>query len=274
MNQSTKTIRALNRGLLIIELLSKTGRISLARLRAQTGLSNATLLRILATLQERNWVRKSVVDAEYELSHTIGISLRAGKYAHPVAEAAAPIMRELRDGETNFPSDLAVPIAPGIIEVIETTRQKGLQSSPQPTYGVRPSLVFSGHGRTTLAFCEPSEKIAHIAAIKAAGTKKENLWIENGRLETEIKTTRDRGFGTREFEYWIGDFEDGPELGAFAYPILANGRLCATLSLLWLDKNKSHTQMLATSKSNRVRKSAEEIGRVLGKLNYVPEAIN
>jgi IclR family mhp operon transcriptional activator len=271
LTYNTQTIRALDRGLIIIEHLSKTGRTSLARLRAQTGLSNATLLRILATLQERNWVRKSVVDAKYELSHTIGIFLRTGKYSHPVAEAAAPVMRRLRDAENNYPSDLAVPVAAGVIEIIETTRRKGPHSPIRPPYGIRPSIVFSGHGRTTLAFCTPSQKMQHIDAIKALGTREEKRWAEDGRLDAAIKETQHQGFGIPASDYWIGEFDDGPEFGAIAYPVFAKGIFCATLNMLWLDKDISLHEMLTHSSSGLVRKSVEEIGIALGEMNYVPE---
>ena len=68
-------IRALGRGLEVIELLSQKGQMSLADLRHATGLPNPSLLRILSTLQHRKWVRRSIVEGRYELNHSLGALL-------------------------------------------------------------------------------------------------------------------------------------------------------------------------------------------------------
>jgi DNA-binding IclR family transcriptional regulator len=52
-----KRIRAVDRALLVIQVLSQTGSCSLTELRQKTGLDNAGLLRILGTMIDRGWVR-------------------------------------------------------------------------------------------------------------------------------------------------------------------------------------------------------------------------
>ena len=78
-------IRALERGLDVVEYLSRHGQVTLADLRRETGLTNATLLRILASLQHRNWVHRNIVEGRYELAHSLGSLLGEAARAHPLA---------------------------------------------------------------------------------------------------------------------------------------------------------------------------------------------
>ncbi|MFT5344133.1 MAG: IclR family mhp operon transcriptional activator [Paracoccaceae bacterium] len=259
MAEDTKRIRALDRGMAVVEHLAKTGRTSLSSLRAETGLSNATLLRILATMQDRNWVRRSVVDAKYELSNVVGQKFRAGKYAHPIAEAAAPIMCELRDAGLQYPSDLLIPLAPGVIEVIETTRPRGPHAPFRPPYGVRPSMVFSAHGRAILAFSDPGQREAHLSAITISGTHEEKRWLKDGRLQAALEEARKCGFGVRANEYWANNVDDVPETGAIAYPIFLNRSLVASLSILWLESEKSLADILAENTPAIYQRSVQKI---------------
>ena len=80
---SIKRIRAVDRALLVIEVLSQSGSCSLTELRKKTGLDNAGLLRILGTMIDRGWVRQLIVEKRYELSHSLGDILGAEARAHP-----------------------------------------------------------------------------------------------------------------------------------------------------------------------------------------------
>ena len=228
-----KRIRALDRGLAVLEHLSKQGQSTLADLRRATGLGNATLLRILATMQDRNWVRRALVEGKYQLTHSVGAILHSQARANPVAELAAPIMVELVRMRSDWPSDIVAPIGPGLLEVIESTRARGPLAPTRTAYGVRPSMVFSAHGRALLAHTSQEELETHFAAISRSGTPEERMWIESGRLEAELDRTRRVGYGLREKDYWAKPFDYGPELGALAYPIITEGHVHATISMLW-----------------------------------------
>ena len=66
---SIKRIRAVDRALLVIEVLSQSGSCSLTELRQKTGLDYVGPLRILGTMNNRSWVRQLIVEKRYELSH-------------------------------------------------------------------------------------------------------------------------------------------------------------------------------------------------------------
>ncbi len=255
-----KRIRALDRGLRILAHLSENGRSSLADLRAASQLSNATLLRLLATLQDRNWVRRNIVEGQYELSYSLEKVLNPNARTHPLAEIAAPILLELIDQQFGWPSDLVVPIGDGKIELIESTRQRGPLAPNRTGLGIRPSMIFSAHGRVTLAFGTQKEVDAHLRAILKTGAKEELLWIEDGHLDRVLRTTIKVGFALREPYYWADPFDYAPEFGAIAVPILFAGRLLGSLSLVWLPEKQSLDEILAAGCVERLKKAARNIG--------------
>lgn len=131
---SIKRIRAVDRALQVIGVLSQSGSCTLTELRQKTGLDNAGLFRILGTMIDRGWVRQLIVEKRYELSHSLGDILGAEARAHPMAESAVPILLELRQNPYSLPSDLCAIRGFGQFEIIESTRQRG--------YGIREEMYW------------------------------------------------------------------------------------------------------------------------------------
>jgi IclR family mhp operon transcriptional activator len=259
-----KRIRALDRGLSVVEHLSRHGLSSLSVLRKSTGLSNATLLRVLATLQARGWVRRNIIEGQYELAHSLGELLGKNARAHPVAEQAAPILLTLRQRQIGLPSDVATIVGPGTIEIIESTRLRGPMAPARTSLGIRPSMVFSAHGRAFLAVAPPLETRLHLSVLRANGTKKEVLWIDSGKLEEELARTRARGYGLREPEYWVDTpLDQGPDLGAMAVPIPSATGVHGTLSLLWIRDDMTLDEVLALGSLQDMRVAVVRIGAAL-----------
>ena len=66
-----KTIRALARGLDVLQLLQRAGAQRLQDLHRETGLPKASLLRILKTLMEQGVVWQRMVDGAYMPSYSL-----------------------------------------------------------------------------------------------------------------------------------------------------------------------------------------------------------
>jgi len=262
--EGPKRIRALDRGLAVVEHLSNHGLSTLAALRRSTGLSNATLLRLLATLQDRGWVRRNIVEGQYELAHSLGDVLGANARAHPLAELAAPILLDLRPRRSGLPSDLCVPVAPGKIEIIESTRLRGPMAPARTSLGIRPSMLLSAHGRAMLGALPEPEVQSHLAALRNAPTREEIAYLDGPRLDQELRRTRARGYGLREQNYWVENaFDPGPDLGAIAVPILSRTGLHGTLSLLWLRDDMTLEDVLDQNRLDDLRAAARRIGAAL-----------
>lgn len=257
---SSKTIRALDRGLLIVELLSRRGHMSLADLRKASDLSNPTLLRILLTLQERGWVRRNIVEGRFELAHSLGKLLGDNARAHPLAELAAPYLLDLKGRQAGWPSEICGIVDTGRIEIIESTRLRGPMALTRTALGLRLSMVMSAHGRAILAFSDKAQQRAHMDAIRKIGSKEDVLWLESGRLDEEIAKTRARGFGLREANYWQPPFDPGPELAAMAVPILSKTGVHGSISLIWVAADMELDEVLALGSLQDLQKASARIG--------------
>jgi len=264
-HSSTKTIRALGRGLQVVEFLSQRGQMTLGDLRKATELSNPTLLRILLTLQDRGWVRRNIVEGRYELAHSLGTLLGEAARAHPLAELAAPFLLDLRARQATWPSDLCTLVGPGQIEIVESTRLRGPMALTRTSLGIRPSMVMSAHGRVILAFSSEEQGLRHIEVIRQTGTKEDVLRVENGSFAEEISRTRARGYGLREPDYWQPPFDPGPELGAMAVPILSRTGVHGSLSIVWIASETSLDEVLSQGGLQDMQRTSAKIGVALDK---------
>lgn len=256
-------VRSLERGLEIIEYLSRRTRSSLADIRQATGYSNATLLRLLASLQHRGWVRRNIVEGQYELSHSIGKVLGEKSRAHPLAELAGPILLDLKGRQAGLPSDLNAVISAGRIEIIESTRLRGPMAPTRTALGIRPSMVLSAHGRAILAFSPEPVATRHLESLRNIAGKEELRMIDSGLLAKEIAETRRRGFGLREEAYWQAPFDPGPELGAMAVPIISGSGVHGSISILWMVDDMSVDEVLAFGCLDDLQKAAGRVAKML-----------
>ena len=269
MSSGPKRVRALDRGLEVIEHLSNHGLSTLGSLRTATGLPNATLLRVLATLQDRGWVRRNIVEGQYELAHSLGALLGENARAHPLAETAAPALLNMKCRRLGLPSDLCAVLGPGRIEVVESTRVRGPLAPARTGLGIRPSMLFSAHGRAILGHLTDDELEAHLAPVRAGGRRRERQWLEKGMLDAEIQRTREQGYGKRDDDYWVEvGFDPGPNLGAIAVPILSASGLHGTVSVLWLRDDMDLDEVLDLGALEDLRRAATLIGAALDRRGH------
>jgi len=236
---SIKKIRSIERALTVIETLSQSRSLSLVQLRQQTGLDNATLLRILSTLIARGWVRQLIVEKKYELSHNFGAIFGSASWANPITELATPILLTLKSNPLKLPSDLCAIKGDGIFEIVESTRIRGPMAPVRTGLGIRPSLFKSAHGRAILAEMPPSLRARQIDAFLRHASKEDVLLHTQGKVAEELEKTKIRGYGIREKNYWEPPFDDTPAFGAIAVCIKNQSGIYGSVSMLWLETNTS-----------------------------------
>ena len=263
-----KRIRALDRGLEVIEHLSNFGLSTLAELRRKTGLSNATLIRILSTLQDRGWVRRNIVEGQYELAHSLENILGANVRAHPLAEIAAPILINMPTFKRGLPSDLTAIIEIGKLEIVESTRTRGPMAPARTGLGIRPSMVRSAHGQAVLAFLSDEDRNLHVTAAKKTEGREARKWFEGSALNKALALTKERGFGLRDDDYFIyKSFDPGPDLAALAVPILSKTGVHGALSILWMREEQTVEDVLAQGALDDLLSAAQKIGSAMDKNN-------
>ena len=259
MGENTKKIRAVERALAVLEILSTHGSSSLVQLRQKTGLDNATLLRILWTLIDRGWVRQLIVEKKYELSHALGTIFHSHMRANPMAELSAPILVDLKSNALGLPSDLSTIMGEGVIEITESSRLRGPMAPSRTALGLRPSYFRSAHGRAILAALPEADRVRHINAYLNRARKDEVAWYQRGHWDKVLSQTIDQGYGHRETLYWEPPFDDAPEFEAVAIAIRNETGVHGAISLIWLAKEYDFAEVVEAGLLESLKQAATDI---------------
>ena len=231
MPVAVKEIRALSRGVKVVETLCRLGACSLADLNRETGLPKSTLRRILLTFEQANFLRCSLADGLYRAN--INVPSCADTAANPsigrVVAAARPVLEELA-GRVVWPSDLLM--RDGLqLRIVETNRALTPLFVNRTEIGDHVDFLSTAVGRAYLAFCPHAEReeiIAHIRKTRSAR--------ELTNISFILNETRKRGYGERDTKF-TGSTDRYPfltdRLYAVAVPILLGGRVLGCINLLW-----------------------------------------
>jgi IclR family mhp operon transcriptional activator len=261
--QSVKSIRALERGLDVLQALQTGPGAGLKDLHAITGLPKATLLRILRTLSERNLVWQRMADGAYLPSSRS--EQPRGDDSSRLVEVASPIMAGLCE-RVNWPSVLAMR-RDAQMEVIETNRPRSHVSHlPLGPVGARISMLLTSTGRAYFAFCSQEEREEILARLQAepspeAVMAKDAVWV--ARL---VAQTQAQGYGQRDPS--IAGEGVGQKLMAddgrnsIAVPIIVSGQVVASLNLTWTRRATTASQIVAEHLED-LRGAAAETARRL-----------
>lgn len=227
---TTKPIRALARGLEVIQVLNERHSTPLSLLSEQTGLSRATLLRILNTLDAVGWIYRYRANGNYRLSSKI---CRLGQHlltVDRIAESAAPVMDRLYR-EVGWPSDIAVCTGHGM-QIVESTRRARPKIDNLPSDHA--PMLWSAVGRAYLAFCPTAERELILGNLRDSPECLDQAVYDQRWIEGLLEDARARGYGVAE--------PDGERrlngkrgLGAIAVPVRTNGCVRACLSLVWIE---------------------------------------
>lgn len=227
-----KPVRALDRGLQVLEAIQRMGEASLNALHLETGLDRATIMRMLKTLEARGYARRTLGSARYRTSIRVQTFARPGDGASILAEVAAPFLDRLCQ-EIIWPSDIA-HYTDGVMEIVETSRLRSPILLNRLMLGTQVDLLRSALGQICLAVAAPEERqrmVAAYSAITLPGNK-----LAPARIAAIIEEARQRGYGVRFTGYFSEGLGSTLPLSAIAVPILAHGRVAGALNVVWVAK--------------------------------------
>jgi IclR family mhp operon transcriptional activator len=236
---SVKIVRALNRGLDVLQAIQAWKAASLQDLHLVTTLPKPTLLRILKTLIARDLVWRRIADGAYIASYTF--SKRAGAIDEEthLAEAAAPILADLCK-KVRWPSILAVPRLDHMT-VIETNQPVSYFNYIIPApLGFRINMLRAASGRTYLAFCSQKERAAILARLRNSSRPGDALARSPAKINQILAETRKRGYGTRDPDF--GGHYDQPRSrvddgrNSIAVPVHVGDEIVGCINLTWVAK--------------------------------------
>ena len=234
-----KIVRALIRGLDVLQAIQASKAASLHDLHVATSLPKPTLLRILKTLMSRDLVWQRIADGAYIASYTFSKSAGAIDEETHLAEAAAPILADLCK-RVQWPSILAVPRLDHMA-VIETNRPISyfnyILAAP---IGFRINMLRSASGRTYLAFCSQKERTAILARLRNSSRPGDALARRPTTLNQIMAETRRRGYGMRDPDF--GGNYDQPRSrvddgrNSIAVPLHVREDIVGCVNLTWVAK--------------------------------------
>ena len=236
MADGVKTIRALARGLEVLQLLQSAGALTLHALHQHTGLPKATLLRILKTLRERGMVWQRMADDAYVPSYSL--VEQAGRMDRELAlvEVASPLLEDLSD-RIKWPSVLAVPRLTHM-EVIETNASRAyFDQIPLGPVGFRVNMLRSASGRAFVTFCEPPVREAILDTLRRSDHPGDAKARNPDYIDHLMRETRTQGYGLRDpdfggnFDKGRAQVDDGRE--SLAVPIRLGEHVPGTLNITW-----------------------------------------
>ena len=270
------TIRSLERGLKVLQVLQDSPILSLHGLYEATGISKPALLRILQTLEASGFVVRRLADGHYRISSNLSHLTRKRDRHEAVAEAAAPVLDRLCQ-KVSWPSDLMVP-AGDHMEVRESSRVR----TPFSIYflnhrmGTPVNWVLTAVGRAYLAFCPDKERERILARLRKSDAPENRLARDTARFDRILAETRTNGYATRDpsFDggYYGRPFPDG--LAGIAVPLLDRDRVHGVINIIWVKAARSVDDMLRDHLRDLQSAATEIVGSLRlpsGKAGHRPQ---
>lgn len=227
-----KSIRALDRGLDVLETVREGGDATLNDLHLRTGLPRATLLRILKTLEERGWIQSGLDRGVYYLGPRMHATARANGRRRPLAELAVPILNGL-GRKVVWPSDVSVCRGDAML-ILESSRRNSPFVINRKAVGRRPRLLKSAMGRAYLAFCPADERERLLDMLRRSAHPDDKPVSMRAWVDRLLSETRAQRYGVREPGYWAGVDDYGDEVSSIAVPVMSGERVIACINLLWV----------------------------------------
>ena len=242
-----KTINALERGLDVLRKLNERHGQSLAELHAATGIPKPSLLRILDTLEASGFAWRAIGDGRYRRRFALILRPSIADELLAIGEIAAPFLENLRR-KVIWPSDVLV-FRDFRMELVETSRRQSTLGVAMYPLGYRVEMFLSAPGRTWLAFCSDAERetVLADAALHPPMLQRSRDLLRGG-LADILDETRRLGYASRDPLFGGADDKDisviDDRLDAIAVPLMAGGRVLATMNLVWPRKYRLKEQIV------------------------------
>ncbi|WP_127144524.1 IclR family transcriptional regulator [Pelagibacterium montanilacus] len=207
--------RALDRGLTILDHLaqSRNGGETLADLHTRTGYPKSTLLRLLAVLERRGFVRSVDDGLRYQIGHAVVDLAQSFRQGADVSDLAAPYLERLA-AQTHQTANMGVLDGDNVLHLVVREPDRALRF--RSVSGSRDSVHCTGLGKMLLAGLDPERARRIVSRI--------TLEPRTGHTRTTVDSLMDDVMATRERRYAIDDQEGAAGVCCLAVPLLAPGQ--------------------------------------------------
>lgn len=227
------SVRGLSRGLQVLQALNAmdSGRATSQQISDMTGLHRTTVRRLLETLMEEGFVRRSVSDDSFRLTLQVRALSEGFTDDERIATIAPPIMGRLLQ-RVAWPSDLTTPDGDAMI-IRETTHRFSPLSFHRSMVGRRLPILLTAAGRAYFAMCPEGERedILDLLRSGAGGDEQKAIASSDALIKNLVRRVRADGFGSNH-----GDWAAQSRIGAVAVAIVSQERVLASLNVVFLSR--------------------------------------
>jgi IclR family mhp operon transcriptional activator len=223
---SFRPVTAVLRAFDILGIVNRLEQPTFARIHKTSGLSSATVVRMLETLEHAGMIVKDESRAFYlPTSRTLELS-RGYDQRRSLALAATPILATLQR-QVVWPSDLAIYDNDGMV-VVETSRGNGRLSFNRRS-GFRAPLLGTSLGTVYLAFIDPAKRAEILARLGDQPESWNDLARDPKSADSYFRKVARRGYGSMHPDYCRSAY-DGM-VSAIAVPVRAGNDPIAALNI-------------------------------------------
>jgi IclR family mhp operon transcriptional activator len=221
--ESTRPIRALNRGLEVLTELNRLERAAINTLANAVGLPRTTTYRILETLRLGGYVERDAHDDCYRPTIMVRALSEGFDDEAMIAHIAKPHLATLCTAIV-WPIAIATPSGSAMM-IRETTDMQSPLALEQTGAGIRVPMLTSAAGRAYLAYCSTAQREAVLELLSRSSLPEDRLVRSRVEVERILNETRTQGYGMAQRARRVS------EETSLAIPVRAKDRVLATLSV-------------------------------------------
>lgn len=221
--ESTRPIRALNRGLEVLAELNRLERAAINTLANAVGLPRTTTYRILETLRLGGYVERDAHDDCYRPTIMVRALSEGFDDEAMVAHIAKPHLTSLC---TSIVWPIAIATPSGAVMMIrETTDLQSPLALEQYGAGIRVPMLTSAAGRAYLAYCSTAQRDSLLELLSRSSAPEDRLARSRVEVERILNETRTQGYGMAQRARRVS------EETSLAIPVRFQDRVLATISV-------------------------------------------
>lgn len=244
---SYKPVRAVEKALLLLELLNRRPVSRVRDLSGATDMPHSTVIRLLETLETAGYVRKVDRNAGYCITDKTA-QLSSGNHGFPSVLKALSVQADLLTEKLLWPASICTLDGDAMVVRYSTIPQSPL-AHIHSTINRRLSLLRRAHGRAYLAFC-PDEEREHLIQLI-----EENPQTADDFSRTALKEMLD---GIRISGFARRDANLQAQTMSIAVPFWRKNRLIATLGLTYFSRSVPDPSLLVGELKERTKLSVSE----------------
>src|SRR3984957_19724813 len=221
--ESTRPIRALNRGVDVLCALNRLERAAINILANAVGLPRTTTYRILETLRLAGYGERDPHDECYRPTVMVRTLSDGFDDEAMVAHIAKPHLAAL-GAQIVWPVAVATP-AGATMMIRETTDRQSPLALERYHAGVRVPMLGSAAGSAYLAFCSGQERDALLELLSRSSLPEDRMARSRIEVDRLLNETRSQGFGMAHRARRVS------EETSLAIPVRAKNRVLATVTV-------------------------------------------